>query len=276
VLNGKGLQVANLAGTATAFVASGHLASRAGFPTMGLVLAPIGMLPLILAGLAVRERAIQDAPVTFRPALRIVFGYRPFRIFIVGFALLWLGLSMIQLSIALIATVLMGLPQASVGTVLGLSVTASILATPAVTALAHRIGSHRTLIAAMSVAGALLPLVATIGLWPVPLGPAAQGYVVVALAGPALAALFTLPNALLADITQAAVRQSGQRLEGMFFAFQGLILNGTTSVSSGVLGILLSVLGYGAGLRAAPLLAMACVLAGIAVFRRFPEAESAA
>ncbi len=126
-----------------------------------------------------------------------------------GFALLWLGLSMIQLALALIVTVVMGLPRASVGTVLGLTVAASLLSTSAVTALAHRIGS-------------------------------------------------------------------GQRLEGMFFAFQGLILNGTTSVSSAILGTALSILGYGLGLRAAPLLATACVLAGIVVFRRFPGAEPAA
>lgn len=268
--------VFSLAGTATAFVASSYLVSRVGFATMGLVLAPVGMLPLMLAGLTVRERPIDDARVDFMPALRAVLGHRPFRIFILGFALLWLGLSMIQLSLALVVTVLMGLPRSSVGTVLGVSVAASILATPAITALAHRVGTRRTLLAAMSVAGALLPLIATIGLWPVPLSAAVEGYVLVALAGPSLAALFTLPNAILADITQTVARQRGQRLEGMFFAFQGLILNGTTSVSSGALGILLSVLGYGAGLRAAPLLATACVIAGIAVFRRFPAVEPAA
>ncbi len=265
--------VFSLAGTATGYVASGPLASRVGFPMMGLLFAPFGALALIAAALAVREHPVDGAHVGFAGALRLVFGYRPFRIFIAGFALLWLGLSVIQLALALIVTVLMGLPRTSVGIVLGLSVAASILATPVVTATAQRIGSHRTLLAAMSIAAVLVPLIGTIGLWPVPLSPATQGYVLIPLAGPAMAALFTLPNAILADITQAAARRSGQRVEGMFFAFQGLILNGATSLSSAILGAALSVFGYGLGLRVAPLLAAASVVAGIAVFRRFPEAE---
>ncbi|MGQ0549417.1 MAG: MFS transporter [Armatimonadota bacterium] len=268
--------VFSLAGTAVGYIASGPLASRMGFAAMGLVLAPVGALALIAAGLAVRERPIDDARLDFTRTLHIVFGYRPFRIFIAGFALLWLGLSVIQLALALIVTVLMGLPQTSVGAVLGLSVAASILATPVVVAAGHRIGSHRTLLVAMSVAAVIVPLIGTIGLWPVPISAAVQGYVLIPLAGPALAALFTLPNAILADITQAAARQSGQRVEGMFFAFQGLILNGATSVSSAILGAALSVFGYGLGLRVVPLLAAAFVVAGIAVFRRFPNEETPA
>ena len=261
----------SLTGTAVAYAASGQLEKRlGGFAAMGFVLAIAGMLPLLVAGLAVRERPIHDPQVDFWPAMRAVIGYRPFRIFIFGFALLWLGLSMVQFSLALVVTVLMGLPRAAVGTVLGASVAATLVATPAVAAIAHRIGSHRTLLGAMTASGLLLPLIATIGLWPIPLGAAAQGYLVMALAGPVLAALFTLPNAILADITQDSAQQRGQRLEGMFFAFQGLILNGATSVSSVLLGGLLGVLGYAVGLRVAPLVAAVCVVAAIVVFRRFP------
>lgn len=267
--------VFSLAGTAAGYVASGPLATRIGFPAMGLIFAPFGALALIAAALAVRERPISEPHADFPTALRLVFGYRPFRIFIAGFALLWLGLSVIQLALALFATVLMGVPRESVGTVLGLSVAASIGAMPVMTAVAHRIGSRRTLLAAMSLTAALVPLIGTIGLWPVPLSAAAQGYVLIPLAGPSLAALFTLPNTILADITQAAAHQSGHRIEGMFFAFQGLILNGATSVSSAILGAALSLFGYGLGLRIVPLFAAACVLAGIAVFKRFPEPKGA-
>jgi len=203
-----------------------------------------------------------------------VFGHHPFRIFILGFALLWLGLSMINLAMALIVTVLMGLPRAAVGTVLGASVGITLLATPAVTALAHRIGSHRTLLGAMAIAGALLPLIGTIGLWPVPLSATVQGYAVIVLASPSLAALFTLPNAILADIAQSVARQGGGRIEGMFFAFQGLILNGSTSLASVLLGAVLSLLDYRLGLRVVPFVATAFVIAGIAVFRRFPTGGS--
>jgi GPH family glycoside/pentoside/hexuronide:cation symporter len=262
--------VFSLSGTAIAYAASAQLSTRAGFPTMGAVLALAGMLPLLAAGLAVRERPVDGPPEALAPALRLVWGWRPFRIFIVGFALLWLGLSMVQLSLALVVTVLMGLPRAAVGTVLTASVVATIIATPVITMVAHRIGSHRTLLGAMTASGLVLLLMAAIGRWPVPLSVAAQGYSLMALAGPVLAALFTLPNAILADITEAVARERGRRVEGMFFAFQGLILNGATSVSAALLGLILSGFGYALGLRATALVALACVIAALAVFRRFP------
>ncbi len=262
----------SLAGTAAAFVVSSWLAARVGFAAMGLVLAPVGMLPLILAAVAAREAAVESPPMALRPALGAVLGLRSFRVFIAGFALLWLGLSMVNMSLALAVTVLMKLPQGAVGTVLGMGVGVTILTTPVVARLAHRFGSHRALVAAMGAACVLLPLIATIGLWPLPRGAPAQGYTVIVLAGPVLAALFTLPNAILAGITQDLARGSGHRLEGMFFAFQGLILNGATSLSAAILGGLLSLLGYEVGLRATALLAAAFVAMGIAAFARMPAA----
>ncbi|MDR7420291.1 MAG: MFS transporter [Armatimonadota bacterium] len=259
----------NLAGSAVAFVASAQLAARLGFPLMGLIVAPFGALPLLTASLAVREHPVDGERVPFRVALRLVFGSRRFRIFITGFAALWMGLSMVNLSLALIVTVLMGLPRGAVGTVLGVSVMATLLTTPLVTAAAHRLGTHRALVLAMGAAGVLLPLLAGVGRWPVPVSPAVQGYAVMALAGPPLAALFTLPNTLLADIAQTV--GDGRRIEGMFFAFQGLVLNGATSLASVVLGGVLAAFGYDLGLRVVPLLAAGCVAAGIAVFRRFPS-----
>ncbi|MBI3997866.1 MAG: MFS transporter, partial [Armatimonadetes bacterium] len=112
----------SLTGIVTAYVASGYLQSRWGFPTMGLVLAPISMLALLAAALAVHERTVDTPRVAFGAAIRTVFDDRPFRIFILGFALLWLGLSTVQLALALIVTVLMGLPRSAVGTVLGVGV----------------------------------------------------------------------------------------------------------------------------------------------------------
>jgi GPH family glycoside/pentoside/hexuronide:cation symporter len=262
--------VFTLSGTAIAFMVSAHLAARVGFPAMGVLLAPVGALPMLLAGAAVREHPIEEPRMDFLPVLRAVLGNRRFRVFIIGFALLWLGLSMVNLSMALIVTVLMGLPRASVGTVLGISVVVTLLATPAVTALAHRFGSHRTLLGATVVTGAALPLLATVGWWPVPMSPAAQGYAVVALASPALAALFTMPNTMLADIAQAVGRQQGRRIEGMFFAFQGLILNSATSVASVLLGGVLGLLGYDSGLRVVPVIAAGFVVAALAVLQRFP------
>jgi GPH family glycoside/pentoside/hexuronide:cation symporter len=259
-----------LSGTAVAFVLSADLASRSSFASMGVILAPLGALPMIIAALAIREHPVDAGRVPFSVALRIVFANARFRCFILAFALFWMGLSLVNLALALLVTVLMGLPQAAVSSVLATSVATMLVSTPVVTRLTHRWGSARVLLGSMILAGAALPLLASIGAWPVPLTPRAQGYLLVVLASPSLAALFILPNTILADIAQAAADTHGRRIEGMFFAFQGLILNGSTSVSSVVLGSVLSLFGYDVGLRVAPVVAAGFVIAGIAVFRQMP------
>jgi GPH family glycoside/pentoside/hexuronide:cation symporter len=97
----------------------------------------------------------------------------------------------------------------------------------------------------------------------------------VALAAPALAALFVLPNALLADIAESHSELTGHRSEGLFFAMQGLIFNGTTSLAAVTLGVILDLMGYSPdnplGLRVMPLLAAFTVAAGALVFTRYPR-----
>lgn len=268
----------NLAGTAAAFLASSALAGRFGFPVMGLVLAPVGMLALWTAALSVREQAVPEPPVAFAPAARQVLANQGFRIYLLGLALLWFGLSMVNLSLALVVTVLMGLPRSAVGTVLAITIGFTMLSFPLIARLAKAAGKRRALLLAMVVAGLVVPLIGLIGVVPAPLSPAAQGYVVVALAGPPLAALFVLPNAILADIAEDHGTRLGHRSEALFFALQGLIFNGTTSLAAVTLGELLDRFGYAAGrdlgLRVVPLVAACSVALGALVFTRFPDGPS--
>ena len=268
----------SLAGTATAFVASSALADRFGFPVMGFVLAPVGMLALWTAALSVKEQPITEPPVAFAPAARAVLRNRPFQIYLLGLSLLWYGLSMVNLSTALVVTVLMGLPRSAVGTVLAVSIGLTLLSFPIIGRLAKRSGKRRALLSAMVMAGLVVPLIGAIGWIPLPLSRIAQGYILVALAGPPLAALFVLPNAILADIAEHHGAVLGHRSEGLFFALQGLIFNGTTSLAAVTLGVVLEQFGYAAGgdlgLRVVPLIAGVSVGLGALVFTRFPGGPS--
>jgi len=267
----------SLAGTAAAFLASSALSARVGFSAMGWALAPVGCAALWTAALSVRERAVVEPPVAFGPATRAVLRSRPFQIFLLGLALLWFGLSMVNLSLALVVTVLMGLPRGSVGVVLAGAIAVTLLSFPAIARLARRGGKRRALLASMAVAAAVVPFIGLIGALPLGLSAAWQGYALIALAGPPIAGLFVLPNAILADIAEAHAGTTGHRSEGMFFALQGLIFNGTTSLAAVVLGVLLDRLGYAPdrtlGLRLVPSVAAVSVVLGALVFTRFP-AES--
>lgn len=265
----------SLAGTAAAFIASSALAGRFGFPVMGLVLAPVAMVAMWTAALSVKERPVTEEPVPFAPAARAVTASRPFRIFLLGLALLWFGLSMINLSLAFVVTVLMGLPRSAVGQVLAVTIGFTLLSFPVIARLAKRQGKRRALLGAMTMAALVVPLIGLIGRFPLPLAPALQGYLLVGLAGPPLAALFVLPNAILADIAEAHGDGSGHRSEALFFAVQGLVFNGTTSLAAVALGMLLERFGYAPGadlgLRVVPLAAALSVALGALVFTRFPE-----
>lgn len=265
----------SLAGTAAAFVGSSALVARFSFPVMGLVLAPIGMLAMWTAALSVRERHVPEPPVAFGPAARAVMASRPFRIYLLGLALLWFGLSMVNLSLAFVVTVLMGLSRGAVGTVLAVTIGLTLLSLPLIAALARRGGKRRALLLAMLMAAAVVPLIGFIGRLPLPVGRAAQGYLLVGLAGPPLAALFVLPNAILADIAEEHGARAGHRSEALFFALQGLIFNGTTSLAAVTLGAVLERFGYASGddlgLRIVPLIASGSVALGAFVFTRFPR-----
>lgn len=262
-------------GLATAYVLSSALSSRLGFPVMGVILAVPGVAALWIAALSVRERAVPEVPVPFSPAVRGVLRDRRFQIFLLGLALLWFGLSMVNLSLAFVVTVLMGLPRSAVGTVLGAAVGVALLSFPVINVLARRRGKRDTLLLAMTAAAVIVPFIGAIGLVPGPLPRAVQGYVLVALAGPPLAALFVIPNAILADIAESHGAVTAERSEAMFFAFQGLIFNGTTSLAALTLGGILQWLGYGPGnplgLRVVPLIAAITVVAGAVVFTRYPR-----
>lgn len=265
----------SLMGLGTAYVASSALSSRFGFPAMGAILAIPAIAALWTAAFSVRERAVREDPIRFWPSARGVLRDRRFRIYLLGLALLWFGLSMVNLSLAFIVTVLMGLPRSAVGTVLGAAVAVTLLSFPVINALARRRGKRDALLVAMGAAAVIVPFIGVIGLVPGPLSSAAQGYLLIALAGPPLAALLVLPNAILADIAESHGTATAERSEAMFFAFQGLIFNGTTSVAAATLGGALQWLGYSAadplGLRIVPLIAALAVAAGAAVFTRYPR-----
>ncbi|MBI3975377.1 MAG: MFS transporter [Armatimonadetes bacterium] len=269
----------NLAGVGVAFVASSWLSARLGFPAMGLILAPVAVAVLLASALAVRETMPLEPTRPLRASLRDVFRDPRFRVFIPAIATMWFGLSMVNLSLALIVTVLMGMPQGAVGRVLAVSLGATILSLPLTGIGVRRWGTRRAMLAAMGLLAALLVPAAGVGRWSVPLSAAAQGYLVLAAASPAIAALFVLPNALLAGIAEDHARRGGGRVEGMFFAFQGLIFNGATSLSAAVLGTLLDWLGQAppaaTGLRAALLVAAAATGGGALIFRRYPDGPDA-
>jgi len=269
---------ASLGGVGVAMIASPWLIARWGFGTMGIVLALVALACLWAAGAAVRGAVPPAADL--RPArgffreIRAVLAHRRFRVYLVSLALLWLGTSMVNTTVVYVVTVLMGLPEADVGLVLGAAFVCTVAALPPLARAARALGTARALTWTLAAATVVVPLIGAIGLRRLQLGAPVQGFVVVVLAAAPLAALLVLPNVLLADIAEGDAAATGTGREAMFYAVQGLVLNGATALSSVLLGVLLSVgysTGHTLGLRLIPVVAGACTLAALLAFRGYPR-----
>jgi glycoside/pentoside/hexuronide:cation symporter, GPH family len=276
---------ASLGGVGVAMIASPWLIQRWGFGAMGVVLAAFALVCLWVVGVRVPAAIAPAASITaarrgaFFAEVAAVLRHRGFRVYVLSLALLWLGTSMVNTTVVYVVTVLMGLPRDHVAIVLGAAFVCTIAALPALTRASRTFGTARALTWALGATSVIVPLIAAIGLRGMPFTPAVQGYAIIVLAATPLAALLVFPNVVLADIAEADRVASGRGREAMFYAVQGLGLNGATALSSALLGVLLS-LGYSPGralgLRLIPVVAAACTLAALLVFRGYPRAAAAA
>jgi len=274
----------SLGGVGVAMIATPWLIERWGFRTMGLVIGAFALACLWIVGGGVpagRGPAGSGPGAPPRGFLREVAGvlrHRGFQIYLAALALLWLGTSMVNTTVVYVVTVLMGLPREQVAIVLGSAFAVTVAALPPLARIIRTLGTARALAWTLAATTVVVPLIGTIGMHGVPFTPTAQGYTLIVLAAGPLAALLVLPNVLLADIAEADRVASGRGREAMFYAVQGLVLNIATAVASALLGVVLS-LGYAAGhplgLRLIPMIAGACTLAALLIFRRYPRTAPA-
>ncbi len=253
----------NLFGTALAYVLSGPFHARWGFPAMAVVFAVGSLVCLWGCAASVREGATRPTGTPLATALASLAHSGALRAYLAGLALAWVGLSMVSLVLVFLVTVLMDLPTSAVPGVLAAALLSTAACLPAVARWGQRAGAQQTLEACLWVAAAFLPVVSLIGLLPV--SPQLLGYGLVALSGVPLAALYALPNAVLAHLA------SRHGLPALHFGVQGLVLNLANAAAAFAVGLLLR-LGYGPGadlgLRLIPTCAAGLVLSGLWAFRR--------
>ncbi|HET7265141.1 MAG TPA: MFS transporter [bacterium] len=271
----------SLGGVGVTMIASAWLIRRWGFGGMGAALAALALAALWIVAGGVRNEETpgrtETRPGTFWREIGAVLRHRGYRIYLLSLALLWLGTSMVNTVAVYVVTVLMGLPRDQVAVALGAVFACTVAVLPLLGRLTRALGTARALTWTLAAATVVVPLIGAIGLRGTPSAAAAQGYTLIVLAAAPLAGLLVLPNVLIADIAESDARITGRAREGMFYAVQGLVLNGATALSSALLGVVLS-LGYSRGhtigLRLIPALAGVCTLAALVVFRAYPRADA--
>lgn len=275
------------AGAGTVFLAGGVLVSRAGFGTMGAVMALLALVSRLapVAALWGGPPAVeQPARPGFAYALRETFRNDQFLAYIPAFVLFTAAQTMLtQLFPYFVDVVLrdvaIDLPfttQRLEDTGEKVSFVTALFFVPllASVALMSRVarlkGKRWTYSAAMLATGLGFPFMFFVGFIPgVP--NLVETFFLLALAAP-LAALFVFPNAILADITDYDERRTGMRREAIYYGTQATLQKAGLGLAAGLFAALLALFGQTAGdplgIRLVGPAAGALTLAGWYVFHR--------
>lgn len=239
-------------GAFVALVASGVIIDVAGFIPMALTMAVLALGSRYVALGGAWRYARTDVPAaTISPveAVRATFRNDQFLFFLPTFILFNMSISMLTAALpfwasavlfrdfpADIARLEFGGSAAlrvlgrevtlGVGSIVALlaalAIAVVILSLPLVYALAVRFGKAWVYSLAMLMGAAFLPLVAFMGFLP-GLNPLVQAFFFMALVGFPMAAVFTFPNAIQADIIDYDEARTGLRREAVYYATQAAL-----------------------------------------------------
>jgi len=268
------------AGGAVGLVASGLIVDRFGFLAMALT---VGSLALIFRAVGTAgiwktaSRRQAPARIPLRQALRATLGNRYFLLYLPGFVLFQVGLTMTRAALPYYVKAILNVTKTGtwVAILTAVLIGAFVLSVPAHARLARRISKRRAFGRAMIGAAAAFSLLSLVGLLPgVP--AAAQILLVMILAGIPVAGVYLFPATLTADIIDYDSTQTGMRREAMYYQLHSFVEQASTSLAPGLLAILLLLGDTHAdqlGIRLVGPVAGLLVLIGYLVFRRYDLAD---
>ena len=163
----------------------------------------------------------QPTTVPMLPALRETFRNQNFIYYVVADFSYFMGLTIISTGLLFYITVLLGQPEALVGSLLAIMVIVSFLFYPLVNLLARRTGKKILVVASFLFMSGIFLGIFFLGRIPLP--EATQAYLLVLLYALPVAFLGILPNAVLADIAGHDALKTGEAKEGMYFAARTLM-----------------------------------------------------
>lgn len=183
--------------------------------------AVFALLCMLVPVLTIREKEYVEAHAAVQlgafESLKKTFRNPHFRVFIASDIVYWLALTLFQSGLPYIVTVLLRLGEDMTFPLFAAMTGLSLVFYIPINILARRIGKKKLIVFAFSLFTVTFLLTYFVGVgFPMPL--TAQGFLLVAVASLPLAIFGILPQAVLADISQLDVIQTGENREGMFFA----------------------------------------------------------
>jgi glycoside/pentoside/hexuronide:cation symporter, GPH family len=263
-------------GAAIGLVGSSLIVDRFGFRAMALVLASLALVTRYVGAAGVWrhvDRKPKPVRIPLRRAIRLAFSNRHFLLYLPGFVLFQVGLSMTRAALPFYVKALLGVHKTGtwVAILTAILIASLVLSVPLQARFARRSSKRQAFRRAMLGATAAFALLALVGLVPgLPAG--AEIAVIMALAGLPVAGVYLFPATLTADIIDADTLATGFRREATYYQLHSFVEQAATSLAPGLLALLL-LLGdtpaHQLGIRLVGPAAGLLVLGGYLVFRRY-------
>ncbi len=266
----------NVIGAVGGTIASGYLIDHYGYRTMGLCFAPVVLLAS-WAPLLVPQPKASPRPSGFPLREAVVSTLRNplFVPYVLAQLLFWIAVRIIIGVMPKLLDVRFDMGEEGIGYVMASGLLVAALFLPFMPGIAKRTGKKRLLIAGMVYFGLLAVPMPFLGALPLPVPGAGQAYLLMVLAGPAIAVLFSLPNAIVADIVDRDEKTTGERREAIYFGVQGLLVKAGMGLGIGLAAALLWMFGAEVdrqgGYLACALTVAAISLAAAAVMTRYRD-----
>ena len=176
--------------------------------------------------------------------------------------------------------VLLGKPEADIALYFGIVLAVAFVFFLPLNLLCKKFGLKAMMMFSLVIFAVLLPFIYFLGQPMFSLSPDTFALILMALLGIPVAAIFVVPDAIVAAVSDLEAKLSGQRREAMYFGAQGFVLKLALGVSTIITGGLLQFFGSTAaeplGFQLTGPVSALFMIIGIIVFTRYPEREVAA
>jgi glycoside/pentoside/hexuronide:cation symporter, GPH family len=232
------IAIASLIGTMIGGIGAPWLTEQYSFRGMAIVISTISFVTLLIP-LGVTEDLLKPGSadaLSLWSCFRLGWQNSTFRSYIAGVASAWIAVTILSVCPAFIAVALLHQEMSFGAVVIAIVLGSAVGGFGLVIPLTRRWGKKRIFQVSMLWSGCGLLALTVLPLWTNAMLP---WLVLLMLSSLGLASFFILPNAMLPDVIDQDMRQSGQRREAAYFGARGLLVEISVGVGSLLAGVLL-------------------------------------